>query len=145
VTSSVQNVAFDCPDPHRLALFWSRSSAARRAQYRRLAHERARLHEAIVRVLQCGDGPDTGDLFEFAVDEVRAALGWTRRAADTACVLAYDLVTRLPAVHAAMLAGDLDEPRARIFSQWTSGLTDLQATAVCAALVPQAPAGPPGS
>ncbi len=53
---------------------------------------------------------------EFSADEMRAALMLTRRAADTQFWLAYDLVKRLPAVHASMDAGVLDESRVRIFS-----------------------------
>ena len=110
-----------------------------RAQYRRVARERAVLMSAIVAVLDCyDDDPDTGGLAEFAVDEVRAALVWTRRAAEAQCGLAVDVLRRLPLVHAAMLAGELDEPRARIFAEWTGGLTDVQTAAVCAALLPQA-------
>jgi hypothetical protein len=40
----------------------------------------------------------------------------------------------------AMLAGRLDEPRARAFIDWTSGLTDAQAATVCDRLLPEAPA-----
>src|SRR5690606_24608894 len=44
-----------------------------------------------------------------------------------------------PALGEAMLAGVLDEPRARAFVDWTSGLTDAQAAAVCDQLLPEAP------
>ncbi len=64
---------------------------------------------------------------EFSADEVRAALMLTRRAADAQFWLAHDLVTRLPQVHAAMLAGMLDEPRARVLSEWTLQLSPEQA------------------
>jgi hypothetical protein len=76
---------------------------------------------------------------EFSADEVRAALVLTRRAAHGPFWLAHDLVTRLPQVHAAMDAGVLDEPRARVFSEWTIELSPEQARAVCAALLPRAP------
>jgi Domain of unknown function (DUF222) len=76
---------------------------------------------------------------EFSADEVRAALVLTRRAAHSQFWLAYDLVTRLPQVHAAMDAGVLDEPRARVFSEWTVELSPEQARAVCAELLPRAP------
>ena len=49
---------------------------------------------------------------EFSADEIRAALMLTRRAAEAQFSLAYDLITRLPAVH----AGLVDEPRARVLS-----------------------------
>jgi hypothetical protein len=74
---------------------------------------------------------------EFSADEIRAALMLTRRAADAQFSLAYDLVTRLPAVHAAMDAGLVDEPRARMFSEWTAELSPEQARGVCDALLPR--------
>ncbi len=72
---------------------------------------------------------------EFSTDEVRAALVLTRRATHSQFWLAYDLVTRLPQVHAAIDAGILDEPRARMFSEWTTE----QARTVCAELLGRAP------
>ena len=62
----------------------------------------------------------------------------TRRAADTQFWLAHDLLTRLPAVHAAMDAGALDEPRARVFSEWTTELHPEQARALAEELLPRA-------
>lgn len=114
-----------------------------KARYRQLSHDRAQLMAAMVEVGLCGVGP-AGDelrrmvvLDEFSADEIRAALVLTRRAADAQFGLAYDLVTRLPAVHAALDAGLLDEPRARVLSEWTAELTADQARAVCAELIPR--------
>jgi hypothetical protein len=56
-----------------------------------------------------------------------------------AVLAGYYLVTRLPQVHAAMDAGVLDEPRARVFSEWTIEPSPEQAGAVCAELLPRAP------
>ncbi|MGH3812848.1 MAG: DUF222 domain-containing protein [Pseudonocardiaceae bacterium] len=115
-----------------------------KAQYRQANHERARVMAAMAQVGVCGPVPDD-DLTrmvmpdEFSADEVRAALVLTRHAAHAQFWLAYDLVTRLPQVHAAMDAGVLDEPRARVFSEWTTELSPEQAQAVCAALLPRAP------
>jgi hypothetical protein len=115
-----------------------------KAQYRQANHERARVMAAMAEVGVCGLVPE-GDLTrrvlpdEFSADEVRAALVLTRRAAQAQFWLAHDLVRRLPQVHAAMDAGVLDEPRARIFSEWTTELSGEQARAVCAALLPRAP------
>ncbi|MDQ3763702.1 MAG: HNH endonuclease [Actinomycetota bacterium] len=115
-----------------------------KAQYRQANHERARVMAAMAEVGVCGLAPDddltrmaTPD--EFSADEVRVALVLTRRAAQAQFWLAHDLVTRLPQVHAAMDAGVLDEPRARVFSEWTTELSPEQAQAVCAALLPKAP------
>ncbi len=115
-----------------------------KAQYRQANHERARVMAAMAQVGVCGPVPDD-DLTrrvlpdEFSADEVRAALVLTRRAAHTQFWLAHDLVNRLPQVHAAMDAGVLDEPRARVFSEWTTELSPGQTRAVCAALLPRAP------
>ncbi|HEY2949190.1 MAG TPA: DUF222 domain-containing protein, partial [Micromonosporaceae bacterium] len=112
------------------------------AQARQANHERARFLQVVAEVV-LRDDPDgigrTAVPSEFAFDEVRAALMLTRRGADAVCGLAFDLVVRLPAVHAAMLAGVLDEPRARVFCDWTAGLSAGHARAVCAALLPAAP------
>jgi len=90
-----------------------------KAQYRQVNHERARLMATMVEAGLCGVGPADDELRrmavpdEFSADEVRAALVLTRRAADAQFWLAHDLLTRLPAVHAAMDAGVLDEPRSQ--------------------------------
>jgi hypothetical protein len=115
-----------------------------KAQYRQANHERTRVLAAMAEVGLCGVGPAGDELprralpDEFSADEVRAALALTRRAADAQFSLGWDLVTRLPQVHAAMDAGVLDEPRARVVSDWTTELSDEQARAVCATLLPQA-------
>jgi hypothetical protein len=114
-----------------------------KAQSRQVNHERARLMAAMVEVGLCGVGP-AGESprmavpDEFSADEIRAALVLTRRAADVQFWLAYELVSRLPAVHAARADGVLDEPRARMFSEWTTQLYPEQARAVCDELLPRA-------
>ncbi|MGH3754932.1 MAG: hypothetical protein ACRDRP_19990 [Pseudonocardiaceae bacterium] len=116
-----------------------------KAQYRQANHERARLLAAMVEVGLCGVVVADDELrrrtapSEFSADEIRAALVLTRRAAQDQFGLAWDLVTRLPQAHAAMVAGVLDEPRARVFSEWTLELSAEQAQAVCATLLPRAP------
>ncbi len=113
-----------------------------KAQYRQVNHERARLMAAMAEVGVCGVVPAGEELRrtspdEFSADEVRAALVLTRRAADAQFWLAHDLVTRLPAAHAAMDAGVLDEPRARVLSDWTTELDVQHARAVCDQLLPR--------
>jgi hypothetical protein len=114
-----------------------------KARYRQLNHDRAQVMAAMVEVGLCGRG-SAGELVrmavpdEFSADEIRAALVLTRRAAEAQFSLAYDLISRLPAVHAAMDAGRLDEPRARVLSEWTTELSPEQARGVCDALLPRA-------
>jgi hypothetical protein len=98
-----------------------------KARYRQLNHDRAQLMAAMVEVALCGVGPaDELNRMavpdEFSADEIRAALVLTRRAADAQFRLAYDLLTRLPAVHVALDAGLIDESRARVLSEWTTEL-----------------------
>lgn len=126
---------------------WSRLSGfdaveVLRARYRQLNHDWAGVMAGMVEVGLCDIGPDDelprrSTPEEFAADEIRAALVWTRRAADAQFGLAYDLCTRLPAVHAAMTAGVCDQPRARIFSEWTTDLSGEQARAICDRLLPR--------
>ncbi|MFG1860134.1 DUF222 domain-containing protein [Microbispora bryophytorum] len=116
-----------------------------KAAYRQSCHERARFLHALLEVglreQFTGDSvvrlhvPD-----EFAPDEARAALVWSRRRADSAFDLAWNLHRRLPVLGEAMLAGELDEPRAAAFICWTGGLTDAQAVWVCERLISRAPA-----
>ncbi|MFI9577252.1 DUF222 domain-containing protein [Microbispora rosea] len=116
-----------------------------KAAYRQSCNERARFLYALLEVglreQFTGDSvvrlevPD-----EFAPDEARAALVWSRRRADSAFDLAWNLHRRLPVLGEAMLAGELDEPRAAAFIRWTGGLTDAQAGWVCEHLIGRAPA-----
>lgn len=106
--------------------------------------ELSRLMAAMVEVGLCGvdpvgESPRVAFPDEFSADEIRAALVLTRRAADAQFWLAYDLLTRLPAVHAAMDAGGVDEPRARVLSEWTTELPPETARALCAELLPRVP------
>lgn len=75
---------------------------------------------------------------EFGCEEARAGLVWSRMRAVTTFGLAVDVFVRLPVLGEAMLAGRLDEPRARAFIEWTEGLTDAQAEQVCVQLLPEA-------
>lgn len=115
-----------------------------RAQHRQAAHEQARLMAAMVEVARCGIGPDD-DLprmdapDEFSADEIRGALVWTRAAANSQLSLAWDLTDRIPAVFAALERGSIDVPKTKVFSEWSSGLTEEQARRVCDALLPEAP------
>jgi hypothetical protein len=114
-----------------------------RARHRQASHEQARLMAAMVEVALCGIGPDD-ELprmecpDEFSADEIRGALAWTRRAADNHLSLAWDLIHRLPQVFAALDAGDVDVPKTKVFSEWTSGLTEAQAHQICDRLLPEA-------
>ncbi|RZT85143.1 uncharacterized protein DUF222 [Pseudonocardia sediminis] len=112
------------------------------AQSRQLAHEQARmlalLAEVVCRRPFAGPGEVRRgvDPVPYAADEVRAALVWTRRAAETETDFAWALVHRLPLVFAALDAGDVDRARAWVFVHHVGDLTDAQIHTVCTALLP---------
>ncbi|MDG4830907.1 DUF222 domain-containing protein [Solwaraspora sp. WMMD1047] len=116
-----------------------------RARARQIAHEQAQLLADMVEVAHCPPGDRDAPVArmpsvqEFAEDEIRMALQLTRRAADTMLALAVDLLERLPRVHAAVLDGEIDLPRARVFSQETRCVPDRVARQVVDEIIDVAP------
>ena len=110
------------------------------ARFRQANHERGELLASVGRILNV---PLAGVVpfgpGEFAADEVRAALRLTRRAATRLCDLSWDLHHRLPAVLDATRSGNLDQPRAQVFSTWTKGLSPEHTDAILFELLPTAP------
>lgn len=76
---------------------------------------------------------------EAAAYELRAALRLTRRSADAELDLAEELSCRLPAVGAALTAGEIDIRRARVICFGTGHLTDSAAREVADKVLPDAP------
>ena len=114
-----------------------------KARYRQANHERAQLFAVITEAMRRTQAetvvPDHIWPVEFAADEIRAALVLTRTAAEGLCSLAEDVARRLPTVQAAFAAGIIiDQPRVRVFSLWTLGLSDHHTAAIVAALLPKA-------
>jgi hypothetical protein len=114
------------------------------AEYRQLCRQQARVYRTLLETgLRKPFSIDTVERSsqpgEFAAEEARAALVWSRTRAERAFGFAVDLFTRLPVLGEAMLAGEVDEPRARAFVDWTIGLTDAQAELVCEQLLGEAP------
>lgn len=110
------------------------------------AHRRmASHHEAMVlaeanRLLPAFDElDDPGLAHEAVTTEVRAALSLTRRSAEMLMDLSDDLVYRLPDVWAALSNGDIDVPRARVFSRGTSHVNEATARAVADEVLASAP------
>src|SRR5215471_19679099 len=83
------------------------------------------------------DAGDTGAA-GHAGDEIAAALTLTGRAADGVLDLAIAL-QRLPAASAALAAGAIDLPRAKVIADEVTGLTDEHATAVDQVIARAAP------
>ncbi len=80
-----------------------------------------------------------GQAFEFASDEIRAALTLTRRSAEYRLSFATDLVERLPRVWQLLSGGQIDVARARVLSDGTAHLTVDAARRVVDALAAVAP------
>src|SRR5690606_18599246 len=113
-----------------------------RARYRQASHDRGQLFRVLAEVTRRWREPamlrPEDPEWAWAASEVAAALVLTRGWADALCGLAWDVETRLPEVGAALAAGVLDEPRARVFSEWTMGLALSHARAIVAVLLPRA-------
>lgn len=111
------------------------------ARARQVAHDQAALLADMVEVAHCAAGDfdapaarmDHPD--DYAADEIRMALCLTRRAADSMLGLALDVVQRLPQVHEALVAGQIDLPRARVFDNETGALDQETARAVVAQVI----------
>ena len=116
-----------------------------RAQYRQLSHEQARMAAVLVELGRCDGVPSPGaarrgvEADPDAVHETRAALRWTRAAAESEHALAEFVLGELPVVFAAWTSGDIDRARVRVFEQYLYGLDAEQVTAVCGNAVPRAP------
>jgi hypothetical protein len=115
-----------------------------RARGRQLSHEQARLLVTMVEVGLCDPDAGAGDVGRlpesppYAADEIRAALAWTRRAADREHDFAETLVLRMPAVFTALDTGRICRSKAWVFADLCAGLTPEQAGVVCARLLPKA-------
>ncbi len=105
------------------------------ARARQVAHEQAELLADLVAVAHCPPSFDDAvvrseSIGEFADEEIRVALTWTRRAADAQLSLALAVVEKLPAVHAALSAGLIDVPRARVLCDGVCSLDEPTARRV---------------
>lgn len=74
------------------------------------------------------------DAFDGAVFELRGALRWTRRAAESEVDFATDLMTRLPSVLRALRCGRIDRRRAKTIVDGTAHLSVAHARLVAEAV-----------
>ncbi len=115
-----------------------------RARHRQLSHDQAQLLAAMVQVGLCDPEARPGEVARlaeappYAADEIRAALAWTRRAADREHCFAETLVQQMPAVFAALDTGRIDRAKAWIFTDYCAELTAQHTEAVCQRLLPHA-------
>ena len=82
--------------------------------------------------------PGTYNPDHWAESEIAAALTWTGLTAGLQLDLARQIVRRLPALHAAMLAGQIDAHKAKVIAEQVRLLSDDQARAVVDKILPEA-------
>ncbi|HSJ34085.1 MAG TPA: DUF222 domain-containing protein [Acidimicrobiia bacterium] len=115
------------------------------ARVREISRLQAELFSDMIELSYCppsgpGDPPlRQQEVDEFCVDELRAALRWTRRAADNNLDLAWRLVERLPRVWEALRDGWIDLPRARTIVHSTDHLDEAMARGVADQILDRAP------
>jgi hypothetical protein len=95
-----------------------------RAHQRLVAHYQAKLYQDMAAIWeeQKDDFPDEG--FAIAVQEIRAALNLTRRAAESELNNAIDFWERLPHVGDLLKLGRIDIRRAKVFAHETGALPE---------------------
>jgi hypothetical protein len=117
------------------------------ARARQVAHDQAQLLADLLEAAR--SEPDAGPAIaarlaepdpEFGADEAAFTLSWSRQAATVFLGVARDLIVRLPAVYAALVEGQIDLVRARVFADATALLAVEKARLVAARLLPAAPA-----
>ena len=120
-----------------------------RARGRQIAHLQAQLMADLVAIAgRCvprvsEPAPGSGrraEPVDHAVDEIAAAMAWTSTAAVGQLDLAERLVGGLPQVHAAMLAGAVDWPKAKLLADAVAGLDPEVADEVLGRVLPDAAA-----
>lgn len=106
--------------------------------YRMVAYYQARFYEMTVAVHDAVEGLVEADLvFDTAASEMRAALAWTRRAAEYHLDVGLSLF-RLPCVLAALGEGRIDLAKARLIVEHTSLLDPGEAARVAETVLPHA-------
>ncbi len=115
-----------------------------RARHRQLSHDQAQFLAAMVEVGLCDPAADPGQVArlaespQYASDEIRAALAWTRRGAERELGFAENLVLRMPAVFAALDAGQIDRRKAWVFVEFCTELSAEHTEVMCQRLLPRA-------
>jgi hypothetical protein len=78
-------------------------------------------------------------VYDGTTFELRAALTWTRRRAESELDFAGDLLTRLPGVFRALSDGRIDRAKAKVIVDTTAHLSIVHARHVADAVVEEAP------
>jgi Domain of unknown function (DUF222) len=96
-----------------------------RAQQRQTSHYQAGMYAAMAETAHCVSGDTTersSVVDEYAVEEIGAALSYTRRKTDHDLTVALGLRLRLPAVQHALELGEIDARKAALLSSETNHL-----------------------
>ena len=115
------------------------------AESRQLAYQQAKLWQVMAEIAVRDPSPNLApstrwtseQIFASAVEEIRAELRLTRRAAQTELATA-DGVARLPQVMRALAEGRIDRRRAIVLAEGCLQLTDAQAGVLLGHLLPDA-------
>ena len=113
-----------------------------KAANRLTAHHQAGMYRAMNAISDAYAALDPNEIPDAAADtafEIRAALRWTRRAADSELGFAHDLRRRLPGLLAAFSAGTIDRRRAAVILRHTDHLSIGAARTVCERVIEDAP------
>jgi hypothetical protein len=136
LVESVDRSDLDSDDLLRLA----------QARQRLVAHQEAQLiadlHAVARAVPYQGRQPGRRDLpgrYPWAECDVAFALRWTYGRAAAQLIFADEVIDRLPRIHAALSAGVIDVPKARVLVDGVDGLDDTLAVAIVDKLIDVAP------
>lgn len=112
-----------------------------RARQRLLSHVNAGLYADMASISDHIDliEPDAELASDSTAAEVRAALGLTRRYADSELGFALDLIRRIPRVFSALSSGVIDVRQAKTIVHGTAHLPDETAREVADEITPDAP------
>ncbi len=116
-----------------------------KARERMVSHNQAESMRDMVEISHAAPGDAGSDpnrlseAFEFASDEIRAALVLTRSTARFRMSDATDLMSRLPRVWGEFSEGTIDLPRARVIANGTSHLDPDEARRVAETVLERAP------
>jgi hypothetical protein len=76
--------------------------------------------------------------WQWSTSQIGAALTFTQRRTDVEYGFAVQLLQKLPRVWAALHAGEIDPPKARLFGTYLGELTDPQIERICCRVLPKA-------
>ena len=110
---------------------------------RQVAHDQAELYASMVAVTEAETEElshlELDDIYDVATSEIRAALTWTRRAAESQLSWASQLVEDYPLVWERLHQGRIDLPKAKVIISETCHLDPELRTRVAGAALERAP------